>query len=779
MREGIGTVGPSQRALARPAGSSDEDVRSYRVMVASLYASPASYILSNVVGALVPLFCAAVTGERLFELLTMTGVTLASARLVMMPLYRRAETRSPSLRQLVLWERLYSLGATAFSLLLGCTSLAAVTMTGDVACHLLTVGSSLAFAALYVARNAARPAFVIVQLGCFCVPTALGLATADTPHYGYLAAFVVFAGLGNVSVTFAINRSLLSLAAAIERSERLAVSLKSKNLTLDTALNSMTHGLCMFGSDLRLEVSNSRFLELYGLDSADVVVGRPLDDIVGALVRASSLTPQTAGDVSELCRRVADVAEPAEREIMAEGRRLFVVSVDTTESGGILMLTEDASARKAAAAQIERMAHCDTLTGLPNRFRFGEVLKASLASPELRKLALFYVDLDNFKLVNDTLGHEAGDQLLIRVAARLEASIGQFGLVGRFGGDEFLILADVSDPDRALEIARCAIEALAEPLEIDGKTLFVTTSLGIAIAPTDGAEPSELMRAADMALYTAKADGRNKAVLYTREIAEALSHRREMELDLREAASLSGRLTLHYQPIVDARTDQVRSYEALMRWMHPEKGMISPVDFIPVAEQTGLIVQMGGWALRQACIDARSWPDPVAVAVNVSAVQFREPAKLIEAVKDALLISGLSPSRLELEVTESLLIADQEATLEAIRVLHRLGVRFSLDDFGSGYSSLAYLARYPFSKVKIDRSFAEHLTSDSESSSRSIIEVVCQLARKLGMRVVVEGIENEAQRREIVALGAEQAQGWLFGRPQAIEQIVRTRREAA
>ena len=322
---------------------------------------------------------------------------------------------------------------------------------------------------------------------------------------------------------------------------------------------------------------------------------------------------------------------------------------------------------------------------------------------------------------------------------------------------------------------RC-LDALSDPIEIDTHVLSVTTSIGVAVGPTDGHESSELMRAADMALYAAKADGRNKSVLYTRDLADALSHRRAMEVDLR-AATRSGLLVLHYQPIVDARTDQVRSYEALMRWQHPEKGMISPSEFIPIAEQTGLIVQMGAWALLRACQDAQTWPDPISVAVNVSAFQFREPAKLIEAVKDALLISGLHPSRLELEVTESLLIADQEATLDAIRVLRRLGVRFSLDDFGSGYSSLGYLARYPFSKVKIDRSFAEHLTSDSPS--RSIIEVVCQLAGKLGLRVVVEGIETEEQRREIVALGAEQAQGWLFGRPQPVSTIQARRQHAA
>ena len=285
----------------------------------------------------------------------------------------------------------------------------------------------------------------------------------------------------------------------------------------------------------------------------------------------------------------------------------------------------------------------------------------------------------------------------------------------------------MSSGEDALAMGRRIIAEISNPLDVNGTVLHITTSVGIALGPEHGTEPSELLRAADMALYAAKAKGRNTALLYAPMIAEALSHRRQMETDLRDATR-SGLLSLYYQPIVDARTDEVRSYEALMRWNHPEKGMIPPTDFIPIAEQTGLIAEMGSWALRRACEDALRWPESISVAVNVSAFQFKEPAKLIQSVKDALKVSGLAPTRLELEVTESLLIENQEAT---------------------------------------------------DSSSRSIIEVVCQLARKLGMRVVVEGIECEAQRREIVMLGAEQAQGWLFGKPEPIESVATLRRDAA
>jgi predicted signal transduction protein with EAL and GGDEF domain len=307
-------------------------------------------------------------------------------------------------------------------------------------------------------------------------------------------------------------------------------------------------------------------------------------------------------------------------------------------------------------------------------------------------------------------------------------------------------------------------------------TMYVTTSVGVAVAPEHGSEPADVLRASDIALYAAKSAGRNTVALFDPSMAEALYRRREIENDLREACQ-TGRLFLQYQPIVSLATGEVMACEALMRWKHPTKGMVAPDVFIPVAEQTGLIADMGNWAIRQACMDAMEWPAHISVSVNVSAFQFKDTKRLIDAVKDALLISRLAPSRLELEVTESLLIEDQKTTLNAIRALRRIGVRFALDDFGTGYSSLAYLARYPFSKVKIDRTFARHVTTSGPS--RSIIEVVCQLAQRLGLRVVVEGIETEEQKAEIQKLGAEHAQGYLFGRPELAESLMVRLRQAA
>jgi diguanylate cyclase (GGDEF)-like protein len=465
---------------------------------------------------------------------------------------------------------------------------------------------------------------------------------------------------------------------------------------------------------------------------------------------------------------VLDMRQPATLEVMTERGQAFVISVDLTPDSGILMLTEDATARKAIAAQIERMARIDSLTGLANRFTFNEALRKACHAANELEFAVLYIDLDNFKHINDSLGHDSGDRLLAAMAKRLSGFSRQGDLLARLGGDEFVVLHS-GPTESALDLAQRIINSMAAPFEIEGSTIYVTTSIGIASAPEHGSDPMDILRASDIALYAAKAAGRNALAKFDPSMAEALVQRREVENDLREACH-TGRLFLHYQPIIDLATGRVTSCEALMRWKHPLKGMIPPDVFIPIAEQTGLIAEMGSWVIRQACMDAANWPEQIAVSVNISAFQFKDPKRLIDTVKDALLMSRLEPSRLELEVTESLLIEDRRSTLEAIRSLRRIGVRFSLDDFGAGYSSLAYLARYPFSSVKIDRSFAENVTSDTPS--RSIIEAVCQLARRLGLHVVVEGIETEEQRRAVEKLGAEQAQGYLFGRPEAADVLM-------
>jgi predicted signal transduction protein with EAL and GGDEF domain len=361
--------------------------------------------------------------------------------------------------------------------------------------------------------------------------------------------------------------------------------------------------------------------------------------------------------------------------------------------------------------------------------------------------------------------------VLVQTAARLKAAIRQSDMLARFGGDEFVLILPAADVDTVRIIAQRMIEAMGRAFELDTKTVYVTASIGIALAPTDGANPADLLRHADTALYKAKSAGRNTATFFDPAMAEEMLDRHEIEVDLRQATA-EGALQLYYQPIIDLRTQQVVTREALMRWPHPTRGMVPPSVFIPIAEQSGLIAGMGDWAIAQACLDAAKWPDGVGVSVNVSPLQFREPVRLVQTVKDALLAAGLAPGRLTLEVTESLLIEDNKATLELINELRTIGIKFALDDFGTGYSSLAYLSTYPFSQVKIDQSFSRNVNADE--ASKAIIEAVCQLARRLSMNVVVEGIETEAQRMAVQLLGAQRAQGYLFGRPEPVSEFVKS-----
>lgn len=775
-------VDPLVRVAAlgrRSYANAGEDLASYRVLVASLFSSPTTLFFSNFIGTLVPFFCWHLTGRADVLALAVLTALISFCRGWTVFRYYKADHARDGLGEVWRWDREFVIGATGLALVLGLNSFVTIATTNSIPSQILTIICGVAYSAAYVARNAGRPHFVFVQLLCIAVPTSAGLAVAEQPYYGVLAVFLLLYTGANVSITLSLHRNLLALAAADRESSSLAEMLRRKNATLDTALNTMGHGLAMFDAKLRLEVANSRFAELFSLPSHAAVPGKAFSAILSDIVATQTLAPDPARDLETLCRRVSDTGEAGVAEVQTERNQTFVVSVQPAPDSGILMLTEDATSRKATAAQIEHMAHHDALTGLPNRFFLTERLKdacTQLALPDCRRFSIFCVDLDHFKTINDSLGHEAGDQLLIEVAGRLRQVVNPSDLLARFGGDEFVLLSGATDADAALELGRRMMQALSPPFNLAGSSAYCAGSIGIALAPEHGTEPADVLRAADMALYAAKAAGRSTVVMFDPDMAADVSKRRELEQDLRDACE-KGYLLLHYQPVVDLATGRPIACEALMRWMHPEKGLIPPVEFIPVAEQTGLISRMGEWALRRACTDAARWPQELAVAVNISAVQFKDPERLVEAVKDALLISRLAPNRLELEVTESLLIEDQEATLKAIRALRRIGVRFSLDDFGTGYSSLAYLARYPFSKVKIDRTFARHVTTDNPS--RSIIEGVCQLARRLGLQVVVEGIETDDQRVEVRRLGAEQAQGYLFGRPQAVEQLRFSEQKAA
>jgi diguanylate cyclase (GGDEF)-like protein/PAS domain S-box-containing protein len=436
--------------------------------------------------------------------------------------------------------------------------------------------------------------------------------------------------------------------------------------------------------------------------------------------------------------------------------------------GGVKDITADYERNRDTS----RAAQFDSLTGLANRNRMSKRLTATLTAYKAakRSCALMMLDLDRFKQVNDTLGHPAGDELLKQVAQRLEKIVGGRGEIGRLGGDEFqVILPDVDDRGELGELAQRIIQMISQPYSLDGSRAIIGTSVGMAIAPYDGIEPSDLIKSADLALYAAKGGGRGQYRFYSNDLKDSAQKRREIEEDLRDALA-RGELQMHYQPIVSAESNKVVSFEALMRWEHPERGSISPSVFIPIAEDTNLINSLGEWALKQACADAAEWPGELRVAVNVSAHQFNSES-LPTVVTTALASSGLKANRLELEITESVFMGDASAVDKMFARLKKIGVKLSLDDFGTGYSSLGYLRKAPFDKIKIDQCFVRGCTQ-SDNSNSAIIAAIVSLAEALDMDTTAEGVEAMDELELVRMRGARTVQGFIYSRAVSQEKVM-------
>lgn len=462
------------------------------------------------------------------------------------------------------------------------------------------------------------------------------------------------------------------------------------------------------------------------------------------------------------------------RHLKANGEEIQVLTfgrrVEFDGRDGFLVAIVDITERRRAEARVAHMAHHDGLTGLPNRVLYHERLSLALSASHsaAARVAVLCIDLDLFKNVNDSFGHPMGDRLLRMVADRLRSEIHGNHLAARLGGDEFaVVLAADTSPNEANDYAAHLIEVLSAPYDMDGIDIVIGASIGIAMSPGDGEHSDDLMRNADMALYRAKSEGGGVHRFFEREMDLQAQKRRDMELDLRSAFA-NGELELHFQPLVDLATDRISAFEALLRWRHPDKGMISPADFIPVAEDIGLIVPIGEWVLRRACAEAAKWPPEIKVAVNLSPVQFRN-RDLAQIVFSALAYSGLSPLRLELEITESLFLAETEANLAILHQLRAFGVRISMDDFGTGYSSLSYLRSFPFDKIKIDRSFVRDLSQRPDSVA--IVRAISGLGRSLNITTTAEGVETADQLDRLRAEGCNEVQGFLFSQARPASEI--------
>jgi diguanylate cyclase (GGDEF)-like protein/PAS domain S-box-containing protein len=553
---------------------------------------------------------------------------------------------------------------------------------------------------------------------------------------------------------------------------QLEEQLETRTMQFDAALNNMAQGLLMYDRDGKLVISNRRFAELFRL---------PWEKWKAASLGA------TIQSTMRLIRKWTNVTEKNRAQVMAEVRsllerrkgghivfertdgRTFSSLTAPMANGGFVVTFEDITEQRRTEAKISYMAHHDALTDLPNRVLFYEKLDELLArAPQTGSFAVFSMDLDHFKSVNDTLGHPIGDKLLQTAAKRMRACIRDTDIVARLGGDEFAIVqASIKQPADTTLLAARLIDAVSAPYDLDGHQVVVGTSVGIAIAPDDGTVPDQLIKNADLALYRCKADGGNVYRFFEPQMDARMQERRALELDLRKAL-VNGEFTLNYQPIVNLKSGKITICEALIRWHQPERGSVPPLEFIPIAEETGLIVPIGEWVLGRACADAVEWPDEIAVAVNVSPVQFKS-ADFVDVVKNALAKSHLAASRLELEITELVLMQDSDGALAMLHQLKELGVSVAMDDFGTGYSSLGYLRSFPFDRIKIDQSFIRDLPKSKQSLA--ILRAVVGLGSSLNIATTAEGVETAHQLELLRSEGCTEVQGYFFSRPKPAAEV--------
>ena len=539
------------------------------------------------------------------------------------------------------------------------------------------------------------------------------------------------------------------------------IELQEHTRLLQSVVECFPGGIAIYDKEDRLVICNETQKRLLDYPQELFAEGPPtLEQLLRFNAARGEYGP---GNIEDHVRRRLTLAQRREAHNF-ERRRPDGTYVEVRgtplSDGGFVTTYLDITDRKRDQATIGRLAHHDALTGLPNRALFLDRIKQGLARVRRGELlALHFLDLDRFKSVNDTLGHPTGDALLKAVAQRLRNSIRETDTVARLGGDEFAVIQIApKDFEEVEQLARKIIHALRRPFQIGESTIAIGTSIGIAVAPTDGVEAEELMKNADMALYRTKSDGRGHFGFFEKLIQERLQARHSLASDLRDALT-DGAFELHYQPIVNVQSRRVVGCEALIRWPHPTRGMVPASDFIPIAEECGLIGEIGDWVLKRACKEALAWPSDIWVAVNISAAQFR-CRDLFETVQDAL--RGLAPNRLILEITETLLMKDRDSASTMLEQLRSIGIRFAIDDFGTGFSSLSYLQSFPFDKIKIDRSFVSQTADQQRSSTlrRSII----QLGHNLSMTSVAEGVETEHQLELLKAEGCLEAQGFLFSR---------------
>ena len=726
----------------------------YAALIDSMLQNFWPMLVGSLSTAIATVMTALKTGNLLLWPCTVMIIGIGTFRAFQMRKYERHPS-TLTFDQAKYLEPRYAIGAMVYAGVLGAWCVLTILGSDDPIAHMLCVAVTVGYTAGAAARNYGRPALVQYHILLACGPMSVALALHGGYYYVGLAVLLVLFFVGLKGINLSIHAIFVKALTSSFREAALAGQ-------FDTALNNMPHGLCMFRADGRLAVMNHRFSQMMELSDDLACRGATAADIVNACVVTGSISTESGKIiVAEIENSHAGDIVTTDPDLL-RGRSLSW-TFQPMAGGGAVVLLEDITERRNSEARISHLARYDELTALPNRVNFRDEIERLLKIPHEagRLSALLFVDLDQFKQVNDTLGHPCGDQLLCAVADRLRAMLRPEDFVARFGGDEFVVFQQhiCSNEDAAI-LARRIVDHLSERYKIDNHLVEIGASVGIAMT-SSGISADTLLKNADMALYRAKADGRGTFCFFHKELAQTVEARRILELDLRKAL-VNEEFELFFQPLVNLKSGKIATCEALLRWNHPMRGTVSPIDIIPVAEDMGLIVDLGRWILRKACMECMKWPEGVSVAVNFSPQQFHQRDVLSE-VRYALEVSGLPADRLEIEITESSLLRNTQLTHDVLAQLRTIGVRISLDDFGTGYSSLSYLHNFPLQKVKIDRSFLEGIDNDRPLT---LLRGVARLSADLGMSVVVEGIETNEQLELISADGTvTEAQGYFFSRP--------------
>jgi len=551
------------------------------------------------------------------------------------------------------------------------------------------------------------------------------------------------------------------------RDSRRALKLQNKRMA--AALDTTGYAISIFDSNRKLVYCNAQFLTLYHLPRRLGRPGTAFEEVVRGRIEANSYVGDDPVGYFESRTRGVDRAQVWLDVHRLNTGEMVSVNHQPLPDGGWVATHKDITEFARLQDELAHRAYHDALTGLPNRHQLQQRLSECVQQADgLGSFALLLIDLDGFKSINDTMGHAAGDAVLKEVARRLETAAGSGGMAARMGGDEFAVVMDVGAVARDAHVLAVSLTELGRvPFVIDGQDVNIAFSVGVAVAPGDGVTPDDLLKNADLALYAAKAERRGSYRFFEPAMDKALRDRRKLERDLATALE-RGEFELHYQPILNLKRQAFSGFEALLRWRHPEEGLISPARFVPVAEETGLIIPIGEWVLREAIAEAATWPAGLRVAINVSSVQFQR-GNVVATIMNALGSSSLAPERVEIEITESVFFENSAANLDALRQLHALGLKIALDDFGTGFSALSYLLKYPFDKIKIDGGFVRAI--DNAAGAQTIVRAIAEIGHGMGIVTTAEGVEPAAQLRNVHAAGYTEAQGYLIAKPLPADQV--------